>query len=487
MRRLLLLVLLLSLTVAAQGQAQRALTLEQSIELAQSSSPAAEIARLTFDRSFWGFRSFRAQYMPSLSLSGDAPGLQRSFQNILTPDGTVDYVERNATFGRANLSIDQPIPVTGGRVSLTSGLSRLNNSVAGDDVTQWSSSPLVVTLFQPLRQFNEMKWTRRTEPLRYEVARRSYAEDLEDIAIDITTRFFAVYIAQIDRDIAAFNAAVNDTIFTLSQGRFEIGAIAENDLLQSELALLNAQSAQSRAEIAYQQALQDLKLALDLPYDTDLTIIPPTAVPPLTVDADEAVVQARRHRPAFVNLDLEAVEAERELARAKRNSGFSANLLASYGLNQRSDAFGNVYNDPLNQQQFSINFSVPVFRWGLGRANVEEAVARQQQVERDAAVQRKELDQEVYFEALQLQQLQQQVLIDAKADTVAARRFDVAKNRYIIGKIDITELFNAQREKDTARQGYIRSLQQFWTVHFNLRRLTLYDFIRQEPLRAPLN
>ena len=487
MRRLLLLVLLLSLTVAAQGQAQRALTLEQSIELAQSSSPAAEIARLTFDQSFWGFRSFRAQYMPSLSFSGDAPGLQRSFQNILTPDGTVDYVERNATFGRANLSIDQPIPVTGGRVSLTSGLSRLNNSVAGDDVTQWSSSPLVVTLFQPLRQFNEMKWTRRTEPLRYEVARRSYAEDLEDIAIDITTRFFAVYIAQIDRDIAAFNAAVNDTIFTLSQGRFEIGAIAENDLLQSELALLNAQSAQSRAEIAYQQALQDLKLALDLPYDTDLTIIPPAAVPPLTVDADEAVVQARRHRPAFANLDLEAVEAERELARAKRNSGFSANLLASYGLNQRSDAFGNVYNDPLNQQQFSINFSVPVFRWGLGRANIEEAVARQQQVERDAAVQRKELDQEVYFEALQLQQLQQQVLIDAKADTVAARRFDVAKNRYIIGKIDITELFNAQREKDTARQGYIRSLQQFWTVHFNLRRLTLYDFIRQEPLRAPLN
>ena len=487
MRRLFLLVLFLSLAATVYGQAQRALTLEQSIELAQNSSPAAEIARLTFDQSFWGFRSYRAQYKPSLLVSGDAPGLQRSFQNILTPDGTVDYVERNATFGRANLSINQPIPLTGGQVSLTSGLSRLNNTVGDDDFTQWSSSPLVVSLFQPLRQFNEMKWTRRTEPLRYEVARRGYAEDFESIAIDITTRFFEVYIAQIDRDIAAFNAAVNDTIFTLSQGRFEIGAIAENDLLQSELALLNAQSDRSRAEIRYQQALQELKLALDLPYDTDLTIIPPTTVPPLTVDADDAVAQARRHRPAFTNLELQAVEAERELARAKRNSSFSANLQASYGLNQRSDAFDNVYNDPLNQQQFSVSFSVPVFRWGLGRADVEAAIARQQQVERDADVQRKELDQEVYFEALQLQQLQQQVLINAKADTVAARRFDVAKNRYIIGKIDITELFNAQREKDNAKRAYIQTLQQFWTVHFNLRRLTLYDFIRQQPLRPPMN
>ena len=45
----------------------------------------------------------------------------------------------------------------------------------------------------------------------------------------------------------------------------------------------------------------------------------------------------------------------------------------------------------------------------------------------------------------------------------------------------------AQREKDDARRGYIQTLQQFWTAYFNLRRLTLYDFIRQTPLRAPLN
>lgn len=485
MKRLSLLLLFLCLVPTAH--AQRALTLQQCIDLAQTSGPAAEIARLTFDQSSWNFRSFRAEYLPSLSVVGSAPGVRRSIEQLDQDDGTVQYVERNSTFGQAFLSISQPIPMTGGEVSLSSRLSRVNSEFNQNDFTQWQSTPLVIGLTQPLFQFNEMKWTRRTEPLRYELARRSYTEDVENIALDITNRFFAVYIAQMDRDIATFNAAVNDTIFTLSKGRFEIGSIAENDLLQSELALLNAQSAQSSAEIAYQEALQDLKLALGLPYDADVLIVPPTAAPALAMAPEDAVAQARRNRPAFLNLDIQSVEAERDLAQAKRGNGFSANLSASYGFNQSAPAFNGAYLDPLSQQQFTVNFSMPIFRWGQGNANVEAAVARQQQVERDTDLQRKELDQEVYFEALRAQQLEQQVEIAAKADTVAARRFEVAKNRYLIGKIDITELFNAQREKDAARQAYIRTMQQFWQSYFNLRRLTLYDFIRQEPLRPPMN
>ncbi len=480
-----LLLLLLCLTTTAHGQ--RALTLQQCIELAQASSPAAQIARLTFDQAHWGFRSFRAEYMPSLSLIGNVPGLRRSIEQLDQDDGTVRYVERNSTFGQARLAISQPIPMTGGQLSVSSRLSRVNSEFGDSGFTQWQSTPLVLGLSQPLFQFNEMKWTRRTEPMRYELARRSYTEDFEDIAIDITNRFFAVYMAQMDRDIATSNAAVNDTIFTLSQGRFEIGKIAENDLLQSELALLNAQSAQSRAEIASQQALQDLKLALGLPFDTELVIVPPTTVPVIVIAPEEAVAQARRSRPAFLNLQIQSVEAERDLVQAKRTNGFSANLTASYGLNQSSGAFDDAYRDPLSQQQFNIAFQVPIFRWGQGKADIEAAVARQQQVERDIDLRHKELDQEAYFEALQLQQLQQQVGIAAKADTVATRRFEVAKNRYLIGKIDITDLFDAQREKDSARQAYIETMQQFWQSYFNLRRLTLYDFMRQEPLRAPLN
>ncbi|MEM6647605.1 MAG: TolC family protein, partial [Bacteroidota bacterium] len=51
-----------------------------------------------------------------------------------------------------------------------------------------------------------------------------------------------------------------------------------------------------------------------------------------------------------------------------------------------------------------------------------------------------------------------------------------ARNRYSIGSIDITELFNAQQAKDSARRAYIQELRSFWVSYFQLRRLTLYDF-----------
>lgn len=57
------------------------------------------------------------------------------------------------------------------------------------------------------------------------------------------------------------------------------------------------------------------------------------------------------------------------------------------------------------------------------------------------------------------------------------------RNRYLIGKIDITNLFIAQNERDSATRSYIQALRNYWLGLYNLRRLTLYDFERQELIR----
>ncbi|HEY8063014.1 MAG TPA: TolC family protein, partial [Gemmatimonadales bacterium] len=70
------------------------------------------------------------------------------------------------------------------------------------------------------------------------------------------------------------------------------------------------------------------------------------------------------------------------------------------------------------------------------------------------------------------------------ADTVAAKRFDVAYNRYVIGRITIDNLYIAQSEKDQALQGFVQALRAYWVAYYQLRKLTLYDFERKEPIRA---
>ena len=76
----------------------------------------------------------------------------------------------------------------------------------------------------------------------------------------------------------------------------------------------------------------------------------------------------------------------------------------------------------------------------------------------------------------QFLQLRDQVLLAAQSDTIAQRRYEVAQNRYLIGRIDITNLFIAQNEKDSARQAYISALRDYWTGWYELRQLTLFNF-----------
>jgi hypothetical protein len=41
------------------------------------------------------------------------------------------------------------------------------------------------------------------------------------------------------------------------------------------------------------------------------------------------------------------------------------------------------------------------------------------------------------------------------------------------------------REKDEAKRSYLQALKSFWTSYYDLRRLTLYDFIDRKYLYNP--
>jgi len=119
---------------------------------------------------------------------------------------------------------------------------------------------------------------------------------------------------------------------------------------------------------------------------------------------------------------------------------------------------------------------MPLIRWGAGHSDVQAAKAEEMRVAANAKARHDQLEEEARFAALQLTQSQRMVALSAKADTVATKRFEVAKNRYVIGKIGISDLFIAQNEKDQALTAYVQALRTYWTNYYRLRRVTLYDF-----------
>ena len=91
--------------------------------------------------------------------------------------------------------------------------------------------------------------------------------------------------------------------------------------------------------------------------------------------------------------------------------------------------------------------------------------------------------QGAHFAALQLTQARRNLEVSAKADTVAQKRYEVAYNRYVIGRIGIDNMYIAQNEKDQAFSQYLEALKNYWLAYYRLRQTTLYDFEAGAPIK----
>jgi outer membrane protein TolC len=174
--------------------------------------------------------------------------------------------------------------------------------------------------------------------------------------------------------------------------------------------------------------------------------------------------------------------ADQAYEQAVRNTGFNANLRASFGLNQTSADFSELYQDPDNRQFFTVGFEIPIFNWGQNLAEVRSARNQQRATANNIEYERLQFELNVRSTVREFPQLRDQVDIAEISDEIATRRYDVAKNRYLIGRIDVTDLFIAQNQKDSARRAFIQALRDYWTGYYNLRRLTLYDFEQDAPI-----
>jgi outer membrane protein TolC len=96
---------------------------------------------------------------------------------------------------------------------------------------------------------------------------------------------------------------------------------------------------------------------------------------------------------------------------------------------------------------------------------------------------KKNLEQEVKFTALRLNQLKNSVQISENSVNIAEKRLEVAKNRFLIGKIDLNDFYLAQNEKNNAFLNYINSLRDYWSTYYRLRRLTLFDFENNQNIK----
>ncbi|MBC7920558.1 MAG: TolC family protein [Ferruginibacter sp.] len=464
-------------------QPANVLALEEVIDLAKQQSPAYYQITNFRESRYWAWRAYQANYRPQLVLSGNLPDYRRAFSQVEQNDGSILPQFVNLSNSSLRLSLNQNIGLTGGQIFASTELQRVDNFVR--DTRFYNSSPAVIGFNQPLFNYNELYWDKRIEPLRYEESKKQYAEELENIAVVTTGLFFDLLLAQISLEIALKNQANNDTIYKIGQGRYNLGRIAENELLQLELALMKSNQDASQARLDLETSTLRLKTNVGLVDRQRVQLVPPVSIPTFLMDETLALSEARKNRRDVIAYQRQVLEGERDVAQARGQSSLNANLFAQYGLSSQATTIPDVYARPDNQQIIQLGFTIPIVDWGRAKSLRKTAQSSYERTKNVVAQLEVNFEQEIYTQVKQFDMLREQLKITAKSDEIAQKRYDISKNRYLIGKIGITDLNIALTDKDQAKRSYVQSLRQFWTSYYTLRRLTLYDFAANTPLLVP--
>ena len=466
-----------------EAQEIKKLTFEDVIVISEEQSPNALMAKHRFRASYWQYRTYVAQYRPSLTLTGTTPDYSTAYSRVWNSVlKQWDYQETNVLQNLASLSLSQNIGLTGGSISLNSDLTLENDFIK--ESRKYITSPVSIRLTQPIFRYNSLKWQKRTEPLKYDAAKKTFLSNIEAVHQQAVMFFFSLALAQINKQIAEMNYSNADTLYRIARGRYNLGTIAEDELLQMQLSWLNTETARKEAEMNLRDREIRLRSFLGFNETVRLELALPSEIPSLQVNSVEVLDLAMANNPEILNQQLTILTAQSSVAQAKAEKGLNANLVALFGLRDQDPDFPLAYQKSNQQQTVRVGITMPILDWGLGRGRYKMAQSSLElaQVQSEQAL--VDFEQNLLLDVEQFNLQANQVAIAAKSDTVAMKMFEVTKQRFLIGKIAVLELNNADTKKDQNRRAYVQALQNYWNYFYNIRNLALYDFINRKPLET---
>lgn len=472
---LVLCMFMFSVSATAQdGTGKQFFSLEDVITLAVNQSSAIKYVQNRNENYYWRWKNFHARFRPRLTIAGDLPNYNTSTSAVQQPDGSIEFKQISQLNAYANLALSQVIPQTGTSIYAASSLYRNQDFIK--NTVGFSGNPFYIGFAQPIFAYNWMKWARKTEPLIYEESQKQFVESVETISLRATSRFFRYLQIQTNYNLAQSNLKNSEVNLKIAEVKKDLGAISENDFSRIQLSVLNAQKALNKAQTDLKNADFELKSYIGLDQNTPIELIIPLDMTLFHVNPQKALEETLSNRKETPQYKRRLIEAERELVRAKRNTGLSTTLRGSYGMSNVADDIPGIYHQPEQQNQLRLSLAIPILDWGRSQSQVKMAESRRDLILFDVEQDRKDFERSVIVEVEQFNLLKDQMNTAKEADKVAENGYNIALKKFQNGEISITDLNISLAERESAKRDYISSLQTYWLSFYTIRILTLYDF-----------
>jgi outer membrane protein len=283
-------------------------------------------------------------------------------------------------------------------------------------------------------------------------------------------------MAQVNFQIARTNLDNTKKIMAVAMEKLDIGKITKNEILQLQLEQLKAEKSIGISRRDMEIALLNLKAYTGLGSVKAMKLLLPDVIATMEVDTDRVLEEAYENRADAVAFIRKIAEARRDLVKAKADNGLNAALTARLGYSQAGVSIPKAYQAPQDQQLLQLEFTIPILDWGRSRSRTRTAAANLKLAEYTVEQEKQNFAQQIITQVTLYNMMKEQVTITAKADSIASEKYNIARERYVLGNLSITDLSIAFQEKDQGKRDYIAALRDFWAAYYQLRYLSLFDF-----------
>ena len=491
----------LSLFCARYVSAETLLSLDDAIDIALEQGYDMKSHKLTLIQAEQNRLAAKYRFRTNVDMSLNTPRWAENVREVPVPDGLPVYNSLGTIRYQGSLNINQPLP-TDGRISLRSRLyqSKESNYFAETDNTLKRKdfySSFSISLDQPLFTYNRIKTNLKRAELSYERSYLSLSRYELDVIYNVTNSFFSLYRSTRSYEISNETMEQQQMQYDTAKLKYEAGLIPEVEALRLEVDLASAQSGLLEAEASQERQKEEFKKLIGLDLDDDVGVKTDIEYRHFDIDLDEAKSYGLANRTEIRENEIEIELNKISIKEVDAQSEISANLSAYYDLSGRSDPalpFGSgtreLFDSSMNDldrrpgnRGVTLTFDIPIWDWGVNKAQVASANANLRRSELQKEEERKAIINSITDAVRQVRTAESRLEVLEKSQGVAQRAYEISLERFNNGEITSLDLAQDNKSLSDAKMSYLGAYISYKLAAADIKRKTLWDFENDRPLR----
>lgn len=303
-----------------------------------------------------------------------------------------------------------------------------------------------------------------------ELQKQKDEQDKNFIRERITQAYLNVLLRKLQAGIAQDNEKRYNEYLILAKGKYDAGALIENEYLRSKLDYENAKLETQKAKQNLSTAYAQLAYQMNVPLNQPLALT--DALSTLQIaNLSQDVNYAYDHREDLSMLNQQRALNQLQITKAKQAVIPSLSFYANYSKQYTNMNFNFGESKWWTPYSFvGLNLRVPISAYYKDRSQIDSQLLKAKQL--DLQIQQRKSDIQYQYESAMadLQNASANVTQTSESYNLAKRIYALQEEQVTSGSLLYANLLDTERSLSLAEQNYIRAVYDLMVAQINFQR-----------------